>query len=74
MTGKRKAHPVPLLFTRNPAGRENLAISHTIHLTNHRWMMLELLRSQVPLPAWVAPKCRGRPPKRARQPAMAVAT
>jgi transposase-like protein len=43
-------------------------------LTNHRWTMLELLRYQVPLPAWVAPKRRGRPPKRALQPAMAVAT
>jgi transposase-like protein len=42
-------------------------------LTNHRWTMLELLRYQVPLPAWVAPKRRGRPPKRALQPAMAVA-
>ena len=42
-------------------------------LTNHRWTMRELLRYQVPLPAWVAPKRRGRPPKRALQPAMAVA-
>jgi transposase-like protein len=42
-------------------------------LTHHRWTMLELLRSQVPLPAWVAPKRRGRPPKRAGQLAMAVA-
>ena len=42
-------------------------------LTDHRWTMLELLRYQVPLPAWVAPKRRGRPPKRALQPAMAVA-
>jgi hypothetical protein len=42
-------------------------------LTNHRWTMLELMRDQVPLPAWVAPKRRGRPPKRALQPAMAVA-
>ena len=36
--------------------------------------MLERLRYQVPLPAWGAPKRRGRPPKRALQPAMAVAT
>jgi transposase-like protein len=43
-------------------------------LTNHRWTMLELLRYQVPLPAWVAPKRRGRPPKRALQPTMAVET
>ena len=42
-------------------------------LTDHRWTMLELLRYQVPLPAWVAPKRRGRPPKRALQPTMAVA-
>ena len=42
-------------------------------LTHHRWTMLELLRYQVPGPAWVAPKRRGRPPKRAPQPAIAVA-
>jgi transposase-like protein len=42
-------------------------------LTNHRWTMLELMRYHVPLPAWVAPKRRGRPPKRALQPAMTVA-
>jgi transposase-like protein len=42
-------------------------------LTDHRWTMLELLRYQVPLPAWVAPKRWGRPPKRALQPTMAVA-
>jgi transposase-like protein len=42
-------------------------------LTNHRWTMLELLHYQVPLPAWVAPKRRGRPPKRALQPVTAVA-
>jgi transposase-like protein len=43
-------------------------------LTTHRWTMRELLRYQVPLPAWVAPQRRGRPPKRALQPAIAVAT
>lgn len=32
-------------------------------LTDHRWTMAELLHYQVPLPAWVAPKRRGRPPK-----------
>jgi transposase-like protein len=42
-------------------------------LTEHRWTMLELLRYQVPLSPWVAPKRRGRPPKRALQPAMAAA-
>jgi transposase-like protein len=39
-------------------------------LTDHRWTMRDLLRYQVPLPAWVAPKRRGRPPKRAQQPAL----
>jgi transposase-like protein len=43
-------------------------------LTDHRWTMCELLGYQVPLPVWVAPKRRGRPPKRALQPAIAVAT
>jgi transposase-like protein len=43
-------------------------------LTNHRWTILELMCYQVPLPAWVPPKRRGRPPKRACPPAMAVAT
>lgn len=42
-------------------------------LTDHRWTMLELLHYQVSLPAWVAPKRRGRPPNPAQQPAMAVA-
>lgn len=42
-------------------------------LTDHRWAMLELLGYQVPLPAWVAPKRRGRPPKQVHQLAMAAA-
>jgi amino acid permease len=42
-------------------------------LTNHRWTMLRLMRCQVPLPPWVATTRRGRPPKRALQPALAVA-
>jgi hypothetical protein len=42
-------------------------------LTHHRWTRRELLRSHVPLTAWVAPKRRGRPPKRAFPQAMAVA-
>ena len=42
-------------------------------LTNHRWTMSELVGYQVPLPAWVAPKRRGRPLKRAEQPAIALA-
>ena len=32
-------------------------------LTDHCWTMDELLRSQVPLSAWVPPKRRARPPK-----------
>jgi len=43
-------------------------------LTGHRWTMRERLCYQVPLPVWVAPKRRGRPPKRALQPVIAVAT
>lgn len=37
-------------------------------LTDHRWTMAELLQYQIPLPAWVAPKRRGRPPKLTRSP------
>ncbi len=37
-------------------------------LTDHRWTLKELLLSQVPPPAWVAPKRRGRPPKGTGQP------
>lgn len=42
-------------------------------LTDHRWTMSELLHYQIPLPAWVPPKRRGRPPKASRLPAMAAA-
>ena len=42
-------------------------------LTEHRWTMRELLCYQVPLPTWVVPKRRGRPPKRALHPVMAAA-
>jgi transposase-like protein len=42
-------------------------------LTDHRWTMSELLHYRVPLPAWVAPKRRGRPPKRSPQPSLVVA-
>jgi transposase-like protein len=38
-------------------------------LTDHPWTMTELLSYQIPLPAWVAPKRRGRPPKHPPQPA-----
>ena len=33
-------------------------------LTDHPWTMHELLSGPIPLPPWVAPKRRGRPPKR----------
>ena len=42
-------------------------------LTDHCWTMQELLSYQVPLPAWVPPKRRGRPPKQKLQPEMAEA-
>jgi transposase-like protein len=42
-------------------------------LTDHRWTLAELLRHQVPLPAWVAPKRRGRPPKVPAAPPVPVA-
>jgi transposase-like protein len=42
-------------------------------LTNHRWTMRELLRYQVQLPPWVAPKRRGRRPHRAQPPTMVLA-
>lgn len=42
-------------------------------LTDHPWTMSELLHYQVPLPLWVAPKRRGRPPKANYRPAMGVA-
>ena len=40
----------------------------TAGLTDHPWPMVELLRYQIPLPAWVVPKRRGRPPKQPPQP------
>ena len=39
-------------------------------LTDHCWTLRELLGYQVPLPAWVAPKRRGRPPKQTQPPAL----
>ena len=42
-------------------------------LTDHRWTLRELLGYQILLPAWVAPKRRGRPPQQAPTPAKAVA-
>jgi hypothetical protein len=41
-------------------------------LTDHAWTMQEVLTHPIPLPPWVAPKRRGRPPK-AKQPALARA-
>jgi len=32
-------------------------------LTDHCWSLDELLRLQIPIPRWVSPKRRGRPPK-----------
>ncbi len=43
-------------------------------LTDHPWTMPELLHYQVPLPAWVPPKRRGRPPKQAPPPLLALAS
>jgi hypothetical protein len=42
-------------------------------LTDHPWSLQELLRYQVPPPAWAAPKRRGRPPKPTRPSALAMA-
>jgi hypothetical protein len=42
-------------------------------LTDHCWTLRELLLLKVPLPAWVAPKRRGRPPKLKLQPTTAMA-
>ena len=42
-------------------------------LTDHCWTMQELLSYQVPLPVWVPPKRRGRPPKQKLPPEMAEA-
>src|SRR5205823_3102980 len=42
-------------------------------LTDHPWMLRDLLNYRVPLPAWVAPKRRGRPPKQVQPPLMNAA-
>ena len=36
-------------------------------ISDHRWTVRELLTFRVPLPPWVAPKRRGRPPKSPQQ-------
>ena len=43
-------------------------------LTGHRWSLKELLFFQVPPPAWVAPKRRGRPPKDTAKPSVGAVT
>jgi len=66
------------LRQRAPAGAPWTWQAHTpalaARLSDHRWTTRELFDDQVPLAVWVAPKRRGRPPTRARQPAIAVAT
>jgi transposase-like protein len=42
-------------------------------LTDQCWTLPELLRYQVPLPAWVAPKRRGRPPQQLSPPSRSTA-
>ncbi len=43
-------------------------------LTDHAWTLRDLLHYRVPLPAWVTPKRRGRPPKQVQlQPIMPAA-
>ncbi|MDP9379919.1 MAG: hypothetical protein M3Q29_07175 [Chloroflexota bacterium] len=55
-----------------PAGSEHKWLERTpamaAGLTNHIWSIEELLRYQVPLPEWVPPKRRGRPPKQTQKP------
>jgi transposase-like protein len=41
-------------------------------LTDHPWTLRDVLSYRVPLPAWVAPKRRGRPPKRLQPPPIAL--
>src|SRR5512143_1725399 len=42
-------------------------------LTDHQWTMHEFLSNPIPLPPWVAPKRRGRPPKRFQAPQLVPA-
>jgi transposase-like protein len=66
------------LRSRAPAGHQLKWLERTpamaAGLTDHRWTLDELLRYQVPLPAWVPPKRCGRPPKSVQtQPAVVAA-
>jgi len=59
-----------------PAGADHKWLERTpamaAGLTAHPWTLAELVSYQVPLPAWVAPKRRGRPPKRVQPPLLAA--
>jgi transposase-like protein len=61
-----------------PAGSGRKGLERTpamaAGLTDHPWMLRDLLYYRVPLPAWVAPKRRGRPPKQVQPPPMPWAT
>lgn len=39
-------------------------------LTDHVWTLRDRLHYRVPLPAWVARKRRGRPPKQVQPPSL----
>jgi hypothetical protein len=60
-----------------PAGSRRQWLARTpamaAGLTDQPWTLRELLHYRVPLHAWVAPKRRGRPPKRPRPALIAVA-
>jgi transposase-like protein len=70
--------PHDSLRVRAPTGRgrkwQERTPAMAAGLTDHPWTMHELLRYQVPLPAWAPPKRRGRPPKAASPPLLAVAS
>ncbi len=66
-----------LLGARQPPGRRRAGgtvrwVARTpamaAGLMTHRWTMYELLSQPIPLPHWVVPKRRGRPPKRIQVP------
>jgi hypothetical protein len=55
----------------SPAGvpwkRQEPTPAMAVGPTDHLWTRLELVDDYMPLPAWVVPKRRGRPPQRALQ-------